>query len=248
MSPSSSVVETPASAASSSRGSPGTAALVRNQHRQQEDDPHNLGDRDNQEDRGIAPGDVTSHVIRDAPADRCGARSQDHRHGSSPDAVCTSKVRFTGTNCTSNCRFAGTIKLTCRRPQRSPSSAVTWRSTSSTPRRSAGTRRPRMSSSRRPICGPGEGAPDCSAPPRPAGTKPASSNVPIDARELLYTLLTARANGTKPQKAKLAQLAELAAEAYAAAALESARRRPAGVAMGPKRSGERPPRRRDERG
>ena len=43
----------------------------------------------------------------------------------------------------------------------------------------------------------------------------------VDARELLYALLTARANGTKPQKAKLAQLAELAAEAYAAAALES---------------------------
>jgi predicted RNA-binding Zn ribbon-like protein len=45
----------------------------------------------------------------------------------------------------------------------------------------------------------------------------------IDARELLYTLLAARVNGTKPQKAKLAKLADLAAEAYSAATLESGR-------------------------
>jgi predicted RNA-binding Zn ribbon-like protein len=45
----------------------------------------------------------------------------------------------------------------------------------------------------------------------------------IDARELLYTLLAARVNGTKPQKGKLAQLAGLAAEAYSAATLESGR-------------------------
>jgi predicted RNA-binding Zn ribbon-like protein len=42
----------------------------------------------------------------------------------------------------------------------------------------------------------------------------------LAARELLHTLLSARANGAKPKRAQLAQLSALAAEAHAAATLE----------------------------
>jgi predicted RNA-binding Zn ribbon-like protein len=56
---------------------------------------------------------------------------------------------------------------------------------------------------------------------RPSGDAPAELERAREARELIYSVLLARVRGRRPRKSELARLAELAAAAYRAAALQT---------------------------